>query len=115
LELNFELLEKPLLHNYARFTTELDFWKIINNSNKLVDDYYSDEFDRFRKKLVYFILDSSTTIKKLDCTALTFQCISSSSGLSSTITFFSILGIWDKERLLKQDSIRCRSSKTKNR
>jgi len=28
IQLKFELLEKPPLHNYAKFTTEIDFWKI---------------------------------------------------------------------------------------
>jgi hypothetical protein len=63
IKLNFKLLEKSPLYNYAKFMTELDFVIMGANLSGLL--YDRNEFHWLEKKLTKFVLDYSIAIKKL--------------------------------------------------
>src|SRR5215213_2899780 len=60
---DFELLEKPPLYNYAKFTTELDFYD-FNECLQYLGVSVSPKYLQLKTKLEEFILDHSN-IRKL--------------------------------------------------
>ena len=61
IQLKFELLEKPPLHNCAKFTTEIDFWKIDEILESVM---LTGKLIELKEKLFGFVLDFAIIKKR---------------------------------------------------
>src|SRR5437016_14526488 len=70
IRLSFKLLNKLPLYNYARFIKKLCLGSLFS-FEKMIDGRVSDKVNCFKKALIDFTLDYSSTIKELTITPLT--------------------------------------------